>query len=202
MKMKRCVFLPCIALACLLSSSLAHSQSTAAPSSGNAVHGWEGTISIPTYKLGPADPNPAFPLVNKSPIYPYTMLDDLTSDRVPMTYRAIYLENKYLKITILPDLGGHVYSVYDKIDHREVLYRDNVIKYGLVGPRGAWISGGMEFSFPSPTPPTRSPRSIPCCATIQTAARHRSSARWIGSPTCIGKSPSPCGPTPPAWKKV
>ncbi len=148
MKMTRCVFLPCIALACWLSCSLAHSQSAAAPTSGNAVHAWEGTITIPTYKLGPADPNPAFPLVSKSPVYPYTMLDDLTDDRVPMTYRAIYLENKYLKITILPDLGGHVYSVYDKIDRREVLYRDNVIKYGLVGPRGAWISGGMEFSFP------------------------------------------------------
>src|SRR6185312_13183841 len=35
-----------------------------------------------------------------------------------------------------------------KVNHREVLYRDHVIKYGLVGPRGAWISGGMEFSFP------------------------------------------------------
>jgi len=149
MKMRRCVFLSCLALACLLSSGLAYSQAkTTAPQSSNAVRAWEGTITIPTYKLGPADPNPAFPLVSKSPVYPYTMLDDLTSDRVPMTYRAIYLENKYLKITILPQLGGHVYSVYDKIDHREVLYRDNVIKYGLVGARGAWISGGMEFSFP------------------------------------------------------
>jgi tetratricopeptide (TPR) repeat protein len=41
-----------------------------------------------------------------------------------------------------------VYSIYDKISKREVLYTDHVIKYGLVGPRGAWVSGGMEFSFP------------------------------------------------------
>ena len=149
MRMTRFLFLPCIGLAFLLSSNVAHSQTTTAtPESNNAVRGWEGTITIPTYKLGPADPNPAFSLISKSPVYPYTMLDNLTDDRVSTTYRAIYLENKYLKITILPDLGGHVYSVYDKIDHREVLYRDNVIKYGLVGPRGAWISGGMEFSFP------------------------------------------------------
>ncbi|MES2220711.1 MAG: DUF5107 domain-containing protein, partial [Acidobacteriota bacterium] len=149
MKMKRCVSLPCLALAAFIFSGPAFGQANSTPPpSANAVHGWEGTISIPTYKLGPADPNPAFPLVSKSPVYPYTMLDDLTNDRQPMTYRAIYLENKYLKITILPDLGGHVYSVYDKVDHREVFYRDNVIKYGLVGPRGAWISGGMEFSFP------------------------------------------------------
>ncbi len=66
----------------------------------------------------------------------------------PKTIRAIYLENEYLKVTILPELGGHVYSIYDKLNRREMLYRNRVIKYGLVGPRGAWIAGGMEFSFP------------------------------------------------------
>ncbi|MFL6428499.1 MAG: DUF5107 domain-containing protein, partial [Acidobacteriaceae bacterium] len=113
-----------------------------------SVRGWQGTITIPTYELGPPDPNPPFALVNPHPVYPYPMLDDLTDERVPKTYRAIYLENQYLKITILPELGGHVYSVYDKLKHREMLYRNQVIKYGLVGPRGAWIAGGMEFSFP------------------------------------------------------
>ncbi|MGH9402216.1 MAG: DUF5107 domain-containing protein [Terriglobia bacterium] len=112
------------------------------------VRAWEGTISIPTYLLGPEDPNPPFPLVNSHNIYPYPALDDLTSHRAPKTYRAIYLENKYLKLTILPGLGGHLYSIYDKVDQREVLYCNHVVKYGLVGPRGAWISGGIEFSFP------------------------------------------------------
>lgn len=139
MKKNQCLAFLCLTLALLLTPFLAQAQ---------AVHAWEGTITIPTYKLGPADPNPPFPLVQRQPVYPYAMLDNLTNDRVQMTYKAIYLENKYLKITILPQLGGHVYSVYDKIDQREVLYRDHVIKYGLVGPRGAWIAGGMEFSFP------------------------------------------------------
>ncbi len=112
------------------------------------VHAWQGKIEIPTYKLGPADPNPAFPLVNAHGVYPYTMLDDLTHDRTTQSYTALYLENEYLRVIILPQLGGHVYSIYDKRNRREVLYRDHVIKYGLVGPRGAWISGGMEFSFP------------------------------------------------------
>lgn len=112
------------------------------------IHGWEGSITIPTYQLGAPDPNPPFALVNSNPVYPYAMLDDLSDHREPKTYRAIYLENQYLKITVLPELGGHVYSIYDKLRHREMLYRNNVIKYGLVGPRGAWIAGGMEFSFP------------------------------------------------------
>lgn len=113
-----------------------------------AVQAWRGTLTIPTYEPGAPDPDPAFPLNSSKDIYPYTMLDDLTDRRAPVTYQAIYLENRCLRITILPQLGGHVYSIYDKIDHREVLYRDRVIKYGLVGPRGAWIAGGMEFSFP------------------------------------------------------
>lgn len=202
MRLKRCVFLPCLALACAVSTGLAHSQTTPAPDSSRTVRGWEGTITIPTYKLGPADPNPPFPLISQFPIYPYTMLDDLTNNRVPVTYRAIYLENKYLKIIILPQLGGHVYSVYDKIDSREVLFHYNVIKYSLVAIRGAWIPSGMEFSFPlAHTAITVSPVES-CCAIIPTAALPRWSGRSIGSPTCTGRSRSPCDPIRRAWRKA
>lgn len=128
-----------IALLCSLATSALRAQ---------AVQTWRGPITIPTYKLGQPDPDPAFSLNRSIDIYPYTMLDDLTNTRAPETYQAIYLENQYLKVTILPQLGGHVYSVYDKVDRREGFYCNHVIKYGLVGPRGAWISGGMEFSFP------------------------------------------------------
>ncbi|HET9180001.1 MAG TPA: DUF5107 domain-containing protein [Terriglobia bacterium] len=113
------------------------------------VRVWEGTITIPTYLLGPEDTNPPFPLVNDHNIYPYTALDDLTDNREPKNYRAIYLENEYLKATILPQMDGRVYSLYDKVAKREVFYRNNVIKYGMVGLRGAWISGGVEFNFPN-----------------------------------------------------
>jgi tetratricopeptide (TPR) repeat protein len=77
------------------------------------------------------------------------MLDDLTDRRETKSYRAIYLENEFLKVIVLPELGGRVYSVYDKISKREVFYRNNVVKYGLVALRGAWISGGIEFNFPN-----------------------------------------------------
>ncbi len=113
------------------------------------VRVWKGTISIPTYLLGPEDPNPPFPLVNSHNIYPYTVLDDLTDKRETLTYQAIYLENEYLRVTILPQMDGRVYSLYDKVAKREVFYRNNVIKYGMVGLRGAWISGGIEFNFPN-----------------------------------------------------
>jgi len=115
---------------------------------GQTVEYTEGPLDIPTYALGTEDRNPAFPLVRGHDIYPYTMLDDLTDQRKPRTYHAVFLENEYLKVTVLPELGGRVYSVYDKVDGREVFYRNNVVKYGLVALRGAWISGGIEFNFP------------------------------------------------------
>lgn len=142
---------PCLVIAFLSILAFARAQAVAesvTKTNGQAVRAWEAPLAIPTYKLGPADPNPPFPPITKKPVYPYTILDDLTNNRVSVTYRAIYLENEYLKIIILPQLGGHVYSVYDKIDRRQVLYHYNVIKYSLVALRGAWIPSGMEFSFP------------------------------------------------------
>ncbi|MGH9586446.1 MAG: DUF5107 domain-containing protein [Acidobacteriaceae bacterium] len=142
-----------------------------------AVHAWQGDITIPTYKLGPSDPNPSFPLVNAQRVYPYTMLDDLSHTRTTRTYKALYLENNYLRVTILPQLGGHVYSVYDKIHHREVFYRNHVIKYGLVGPRGAWISGGIEFSFPFA-------HTMDCVSPVEFTLRHNpdgSASAMIGA---------------------
>ncbi len=112
------------------------------------VRAWQGTLELPTYALGEEDPNPPFPLIVRHSIYPYTMLDDLTDRLENKTYRALYLENEFLKAIILPDLGGRLYSLYDKTSKREVFYRSNVVKYGLVALRGAWVSGGIEFNFP------------------------------------------------------
>jgi tetratricopeptide (TPR) repeat protein len=120
----------------------------AALARGAEARAWEGTIELPTYVLGQEDPNPPFPLAHGHRIYPYTMLDDLTDHQEVKTYRAIFLENEYLKAIILPDLGGRLYSLYDKINNREVFYRNKVVKYGLVALRGAWISGGVEFNIP------------------------------------------------------
>ena len=110
---------------------------------------WQGSIELPTYAMGTEDPYPPFPLIDSHNVYPYTMLDDLTDRREMQSYRAIFLENEFLKATILPGVGGRLYSLYDKVAGREVFYRNHVVKYGLVALRGAWISGGVEFNFPN-----------------------------------------------------
>jgi len=119
-----------------------------APARAESARVQEGTLELPTYALGDEDPNPAFALLTRHGIYPYTLLDDLTDRLEKKTYRAIFLENDFLKAIVLPEMGGRVYSLFDKVSGREVFYRNHVVKYGLIAVRGAWISGGLEFNFP------------------------------------------------------
>ncbi|HQR35018.1 MAG TPA: DUF5107 domain-containing protein, partial [Blastocatellia bacterium] len=111
---------------------------------------WEAPLTIPTYELGAPNPNP--PLFDagrgRRPVYPYPMLDTLTNQRVDKSYKAVYLENEYLRVTVLPEFGGKLYAIYDKTAGRDVLYTNHVIKYAMVGIRGAWTSGGIEWNFP------------------------------------------------------
>jgi len=113
-----------------------------------SVSAWEDQIQLKTYQIGPPDPNPPWQRTGFSRVYPYPMQDDITRKPHVVSYRALHLENEYLHLIVLPQLGGHLYSLYDKISGREVFYRNNVIKYGLVARRAAWISGGIEFNFP------------------------------------------------------
>jgi tetratricopeptide (TPR) repeat protein len=105
-------------------------------------------MEIPTYVWGAEDPNPPFQRRGYWSIYPYTLMDDLGEEKRPVSYRALVLENEYLRVIVLPELGGHLYSALDKPTGREIFYRNNVVKPGLIALRGAWISGGVEFNFP------------------------------------------------------
>ena len=60
----------------------------------------------------------------------------------------IYLENEYLKVTILPSFGGKLFSAIDKTNGHEIFHRNCTIKPDLIGTLGAWISGGVEWCFP------------------------------------------------------
>lgn len=111
---------------------------------------WQDTLTLKTYPRGPEDPNPPIQRFNRSnSVYPYPMQDDLLEGPAEMKeWTALHLENEYLHAIVLPELGGHLYSLHDKVCGREVFYRNNVVKYGLVATRGAWVSGGIEFNFP------------------------------------------------------
>jgi tetratricopeptide (TPR) repeat protein len=140
----------CLRAAALLALGLTLAASARAQS-GKSPRVWEAPLSIPTYELGAPDPNPALLDWQRRkwrPVYPYPMMDTLTTRRVEKNYKAVYLENEYLKVTVLPELGGHVYAIFDKTAGRDVLYTNHVVKYAMVAIRGAWVSGGIEWNFP------------------------------------------------------
>ena len=108
---------------------------------------------IPTYLAGDPEPNPMFFFGRQSqgaqaPVYPYPMYDTLTGKKVDKTYKVVYLENEYIRIGILPEIGGRIFEGVDKTNNYNFIYRQHVIKPALIGLIGAWISGGVEWNIP------------------------------------------------------
>jgi tetratricopeptide (TPR) repeat protein len=81
-------------------------------------------------------------------MYPYTMEDRLFHVPVDKVYNEIILENEYIQVIILPELGGHLWRAYDKVSGREIFYNNHVVKPGLISLRGAWCATGVEWNFP------------------------------------------------------
>ena len=112
----------------------------------------EDTV-IPTYAAAKPDKNPMF-LENRvyqgssGVIYPHPIVERVSDEKTDKTYTAIFLENKYLEIMLLPELGGRVQMARDKTNGFHFVYYNRVIKPALVGLTGPWISGGIEFNWP------------------------------------------------------
>jgi tetratricopeptide (TPR) repeat protein len=118
------------------------------------VHSWEAPMTLPTYKIGPPEQSPMFFAGRiyqgaAGKIYPYPLYDRILDVRGDQTYQADFLENKYVKISVLPQLGGRVFSATDKTNGYDYVYRQTKIQPALIGMIGAWISGGMEWDIPS-----------------------------------------------------
>src|ERR1700694_2674393 len=113
------------------------------------VRVWEGVLNLPAYEEGAPDPNPSFDQFAIGRFsYPYTLRKQITDQRAEHRWRAIYLENEYLKCSVLPDLGGHIYTCVDKISGQPMFYANPSIKKARIGYRGAWAAFGVEFNFP------------------------------------------------------
>lgn len=109
----------------------------------------ETSITIPTYEMFADDPYPRFnEWKSDTPIYPYPMKNSASWNKVNKEYISLVLENEYLKVVVLPEIGGHLYQFYDKANKRDIIYTNHVIKPGYYAVRGGWVSGGFEFNFP------------------------------------------------------
>ena len=112
--------------------------------------GWQDSKIIPTSEEGLPDPNPPFDLFTTGSFYnyPYTLRHNLVDRRTPREWRTLNLENEYLKCTVLPDLGGHLYTCIDKLTGNSMFYANPSIKFARIAYRGVWAALGVEFNFP------------------------------------------------------
>lgn len=117
------------------------------------VKAWKEKVVIPTYEVAEPEKYPLFLEKrvyqgSSGAVYPHPVIEKIHNEKTDKEWEVVYLENEYLKIMILPALGGRIQMAYDKIKERHFVYYNHVIKPALVGLTGPWISGGIEFNWP------------------------------------------------------
>lgn len=142
----------------------------APPSLADApVAAWEQDVVIDTYE--PLPPS-RYPLYldrrvyqgSSGRVYPMPFHERISATKVPRAWRAVHLENRWVRLMVLPELGGRIHVGMDKTNGYDFFYRNNVIKPALVGLLGPWISGGVEFNWPQHHRPAT---YLPVDATIE-----------------------------------
>jgi len=114
---------------------------------------WSQPITVHTYEVGDPDPYPLFVdrrvyQGSSGRVYPIPFIDRVDTEGAPRQWQAIHLENRWIRLVVLPELGGRIHIGYDKTAEYDFFYRNNVIKPALVGLAGPWVSGGVEFNWP------------------------------------------------------
>jgi len=120
---------------------------------GYPVAAWAEDVTIDTYAIGEPDAYPEF-LASRvfqgssGAVFPLPFFDHIDHSKAPKTWHAVHLENEFVRLMILPELGGRIQIGQDLTNGYDFFYRNNVIKPALVGLAGPWISGGVEFNWP------------------------------------------------------
>jgi tetratricopeptide (TPR) repeat protein len=110
-------------------------------------------VVLPTYAPAAPDRNPMFLEKrvyqgSSGKVYPLPFIDRIAEKPEPRAWKAIHLENAFIRVMILPELGGRIHVGEDKTNGYDFFYNNPVIKPALVGLAGPWISGGVEFNWP------------------------------------------------------
>ncbi|MFB9661761.1 DUF5107 domain-containing protein [Glycomyces mayteni] len=120
---------------------------------GRPVRAWREPVAIDTYAPAAPDRYPAYLdrrvyQGSSGAVYPLPFIDAVSREKAPREWDAVHLENEYVRLMILPGLGGRIHIGLDKTRGHDFFYRNDVIKPALVGLAGPWVSGGVEFNWP------------------------------------------------------
>ncbi|MHC1764420.1 MAG: DUF5107 domain-containing protein [Verrucomicrobiia bacterium] len=129
------------------------SRVTQAGDAPSSVRVWTDTVVLPTYLPAPPDKNPMFLEKrvyqgSSGRVYPLSFTDRIAEEPVDRSWKAVWLENEFLRVLVLPEIGGRIHAIQDRTNGYDLVYRQPVIKPALVGLVGPWISGGIEFNWP------------------------------------------------------
>ncbi len=119
---------------------------------------WQEEVLLPTYPALAAEKNPMF-LEKRAyqgstgKVYPLPVTERLSDEKQDVAYKAVFLENEYLKVMILPELGGRIHRAYDKTNHYDFVYYNHVVKPALVGLTGPGSPAASSSTGPSTTAP-------------------------------------------------
>lgn len=110
-------------------------------------------LILPTYEPQPPDKNPMFLEKrvyqgSSGKVYPLPFYNRISETKTPRPWDAVHIENEYLLVTVLPEIGGRIHIGRDKTNGYDFFYNQGVIKPALVGLAGPWASGGVEFNWP------------------------------------------------------
>lgn len=123
------------------------------PALGQQVNMKAVQEKIPTYNIGSPETDPIFFTGRvyqgaEGYIYPYPLYDILTEEKAEKEYNVLHLDNQYVNISILPEIGGRIFSATDQTNDYHFFYTQTGIKPALIGMLGAWLSGGVEWNIP------------------------------------------------------
>ncbi len=116
-------------------------------------------VVLPTYMPDVPDKNPMFLerrvyQGSSGKVYPLPFIGRIAAEKTDRAWDAVYLENEFLRVMILPEIGGRIHVGHDKTNGYDFFYHQPVIKPALVGLAGPWLSGGVEFNWPQHHRPT------------------------------------------------
>ena len=87
------------------------------------------------------------PIASAQKLYPYFRFDGFTNTAIEKDWKTVILENDYIRVQVMPEIGGKIWSAYDKVNKRDYIYNNGVVKFRDIAMRGPWTSGGIEANY-------------------------------------------------------
>lgn len=118
-----------------------------------SVAAWAEPVDLPTYEPDPPSPYPSFTASRvyqgaSGRVYPLGLVERIAAAATPRSWQGLHLQNRWLRVLVLPELGGRIHLAVDRTTGYDLFSRQDTVKPALVGLAGPWVAGGVELNWP------------------------------------------------------